>query len=167
MSQSTLHTTAAAAHCPPPYTVAQLVPHTGTMSLLDITLHSDRKSLVAQVTIGQHTLFATERGVPAWVGIEYMAQSIAAFAGVRAREAGEEIRIGFLVGTRKYQCNVPWFPLGTTLMIEVTEELRGDNGLGVFVCRITSAPNSATMIVAEANLNVFQPDDAEEFLNNA
>lgn len=167
MTQSILQTTAGADYCPPAYTVAELVPHSGTMSLLDTTLHCDRKSLIAQVTIGPHTLFASERGVPAWVGIEYMAQSIAAFAGVRAREAGEEIRIGFLVGTRKYHCNVPYFPLGTRLLIEVTEELRGDNGLGVFICRITSAPNSATMIAAEANLNVFQPDDAEEFLNNA
>lgn len=151
----------------PPYSVAELVPHSGTMSLLDSTLHWDHKSLLAQVTIRPDTLFVTDNGVPAWVGIEYMAQSVAAFAGVRAKVAGEAIRIGFLVGTRKYHCNSPYFPLGSTLTIKVTEELRGENGLGVFICRITSAANSATMIVAEANLNVFQPDDAKEFLNNA
>lgn len=152
---------------PPPYTIAQLVPHSGTMSLLDTAVHCDQHSLIAQVTIGPDTLFATDQGVPAWVGIEYMAQAVAAFAGVRAKEAGEDIRIGFLVGTRKYHCNVPFFPAGSTLTIEVAEELRGENGLGVFICRITSATNSANMIVAEANLNVFQPDDAEEFLQHS
>lgn len=157
----------------PAYRIAELVPHSGTMllldntSLLDDTVHSDAHSLTAQVSIRPDSLFATERGVPAWVGIEYMAQTVAAFAGVRAREAGEAIRIGFLVGSRKYSCNTAFFPVDTTLNIQVTEELRAENGLGVFICRITSAPNSANMIVAEANLNVFQPDDAEEFLNNA
>lgn len=150
----------------PPYNIDELVPHSGTMSLLDDTVSSDESSLTAQVCIRSDSLFATDRGVPAWVGIEYMAQAIAAFAGVEAKQAGEDIRIGFLVGSRKYTCNTPAFPIGTTLTIQVTRELQGDNGLGVFVCRITSEADSANMIVAEANLNVFQPDDAAEFLKN-
>lgn len=167
MTQPPVAATPPGNYAPPPYTIAQLVPHSGIMSLLDRTLHCDHQSLIAEVTVGSDTLFVTDKGVPAWVGIEYMAQSVAAFAGVRAKRAGEDIRIGFLVGTRKYHCNSAYFPPGSTLTIRVTEELQGDNGLGVFVCRITSAENSANMIVAEANLNVFQPDNAEEFLNNA
>jgi predicted hotdog family 3-hydroxylacyl-ACP dehydratase len=42
-------------------------------------------------------------GVPNYVGIEYMAQSIAALAGVEARLDHEGIRVGFLLGTRKLQ----------------------------------------------------------------
>ncbi|MBU3070631.1 hotdog family protein [Aestuariicella sp. G3-2] len=150
----------------PPYDIADLVPHSGTMSLLDDTLSSDENSLTATVGIRPDSLFATEQGVPAWVGIEYMAQAIAAFAGVQARLAGEDIRIGFLVGSRKYTCDAPYFPIGSTLTIHVARELQGENGLGVFICRITSETDSANMIVAEANLNVFQPDDAAEFLKN-
>lgn len=150
----------------PPYDIDDLVPHSGTMSLLDNTLSSDENSLTATVSMRPDSLFATEAGVPAWVGIEYMAQAIAAFAGVQAKQAGEEIRIGFLVGSRKYTCNSPYFPVGATLTIHVTQELQGENGLGVFACRITSESDSANMITAEANLNVFQPDDAAEFLKN-
>lgn len=150
----------------PPYDILELVPHSGTMSLLDDTLTSDENALTAQVSIGPDSLFATEQGVPAWVGIEYMAQAIAAFAGVQAKQAGEDIRIGFLVGSRKYTCSAPYFPVGTTLIVKVTQELKAENGLGVFICQIASATDSANMITAEANLNVFQPDDAEEFLKH-
>ncbi|GAB3092116.1 hotdog family protein [Aestuariicella hydrocarbonica] len=146
----------------PPYEILELVPHSGTMSLLDAVTDQTGDSLTAEVRLHRDSLFATEQGVPAWIGIEYMAQAIAAFAGVEAKAAGREIRIGFLVGSRKYTCNAPYFPLGCTLTVTVTQELQADNGLAVFVCHI-----AAGKITAEASLNVFQPDNVNDFLENA
>lgn len=142
------------------FDIREVVPHSGIMSLLDKVVDHSDQSLCAQVTIGENSLFAEARGVPAWVGIEYMAQTIAAYSGVIARSAGQPVSVGFLVGTRKYTCNQPFFPLGQTLRVSVHEELRGDNGLGVFRCNITS-----DTIDANASLSVFQPKNLANFLN--
>lgn len=141
------------------FDISDVVPHSGTMSLLDQIIDCDEDSLRAQVQIQADTLFATEQGVPAWIGIEYMAQAIAAWAGVQNRRAGREVNIGFLVGTRQYRSSHPYFAPGTTLTISVRQELQGDNGLGVFECRI-----EAGTLEVIANLNVFQPDDVDAFL---
>lgn len=130
------------------------------MSLLDRVIDYEDDSLTAQVTIVKDSLFVEPSGVPAWVGIEYMAQAIAAYSGMMARSAGQKVSIGFLIGTRKYTCNQPYFPLGSTLKVSVHEELLGDNGLGVFRCKIT-----ADNIEANASLSVFQPNNLDEFLD--
>lgn len=142
------------------FNIQEVVPHSGIMSLLDEILDHGDQSLCAQVSIDEDSLFAEARGVPAWVGIEYMAQTIAAYSGVIAHSAGQPVSVGFLVGTRKYTCNQPFFPLGQTLKISVHEELRGDNGLGVFRCNITGGT-----IDANASLSVFQPKNLDDFLN--
>jgi predicted hotdog family 3-hydroxylacyl-ACP dehydratase len=143
------------------HSIEEFVPHSGNMSLLDRIISYDDESLTAEVTISQDNIFSQPNGMPATVGIELMAQTIAAFAGVKAREQGRDVEIGFLVGTRKYESNIPIFPIGCTLSINATRELQAENGLGVFACSI-----SADNIYASANINVFQPSDVEEFLNN-
>jgi len=145
----------------PDYAISDVVPHSGVMSLLDELIEYDADSLTARVAITQHSCFAEARGVPSWIGIEYMAQTIAAHAGIGDRNSGNAISIGLLVGTRRYSCSRPFFPLGSELLIHVVRELQGDNGLGTFRCTIT-----AEGIEAQANLNVFQPDDVDAYLHN-
>lgn len=144
------------------YDVAELVPHSGTMSLLDEVLAYNDDSLTARVSLSQHSLFAEPCGVPAWIGIEYMAQAVAAYAGSIAKAKGEAITIGFLVGTRKYQCQRAYFPLGSRLIIRVEKELQGENGLGVFNCTIQADNDNEPSAIA--SLNVFQPNNVDEFL---
>src|SRR5204863_4226908 len=91
---------------------------------------------VAEVDVAPDSLFAQADGVPAWVGIEYMAQTIAAWAGGRARRAGREPAVGFLLGSRRYQAHRPAFACGQTVRICTRCEFIGDNGLGQFACRI-------------------------------
>lgn len=143
------------------YSAEELVPHSRNMSLLDSIVHCDEESLIAEVAVCEDNIFSTAQGMPATVGIELMAQAIAAFAGVKAKQKGEPVEIGFLVGTRKYESNQPIFPMGSTLRIHVFQELQAENGLGVFRCEICS-----DTITATANINVFQPDNVQEFLNN-
>ncbi len=68
-----------------------------------------------------------------------MAQAIAAHAGYLARQRGEPVQVGFLLGTRRYVCSVPLFPVGSVLHVHVQRALQGDNGLGAFDCRIDDA----------------------------
>lgn len=149
----------------PAYTIDELVPHSGTMLLLDELIVFDSDSLSAGVSISEQSLFLQERGVPAWVGIEYMAQAVAAYGGVQALSRGEPVSIGLLLGSRKYSCNQPFFPLGCQLTVTIRQELQAENGLGAFSCTILSSDGDLA-IEASANLNVFLPDDVDEFLNS-
>jgi predicted hotdog family 3-hydroxylacyl-ACP dehydratase len=131
--------------------VADLIPHTGDMVLLDRIIDYDEQSLTAELVVRGDGLLGDGETVPAWAGIEYMAQTIAAYAGVMARRANESIRLGFLLGTRHYSSNVAAFKVGSTLTIRVKKIIQ-DDSLGVFECRIQGAD-----VEVKANLNVYQP----------
>ena len=144
------------------YQVSELVPHSGKMSLLSRILDHGDGWLRAEVEISPNSLFAEECGVPAWIGLEYMAQTIAAYAGLQERLAGKAPKIGFLLGTRKYTTSADYFVPGQTLTIRAEIEMVADNGLNVFNCEI-----QGKNVQAQAVVNVFQPDDAEKFLAEA
>ncbi len=132
--------------------VADLLPHDGKMVLLDKIIEYDQESLVAEVVVRDDGLFGDGKSVPAWLGIEYMAQTVAAHGGMMCHLAGKPIQLGFLLGTRRYHCNVATFNVGDRLTVKV-ERLIEDQGLGVFMCQIT-----AVGIDISAKLNVYQPD---------
>jgi predicted hotdog family 3-hydroxylacyl-ACP dehydratase len=143
--------------------VRELVPHAGPMVLLDRVLGVDTDTLCAEVAIGPHTLFCNGQGVGAWVGIEYMAQAVAAFAGYEARQRGEPVRVGFLLGSRRYECARPAFAIGSRLHVHVQRTLQGENGLGAFECRIEDE-SEIGVALATATVTVFQPNNVNEFL---
>lgn len=145
--------------------IASLVPHSGAMSLLGSLLRADAETLSAQVTIGPQTLFCGPDGVGAWVGVEYMAQAVAAHAGFCARARGEPVRVGFLLGARRYACSVALFAPGSQLHVHVSRALQGDNGLGAFDCRIEDGVTGTEL--ASATITVFQPNNVEEFLQRS
>ena len=144
--------------------VERLVPHRGGMLWIDRVVHYDADGVVAEATVHAHHLLADESdpGLPAWLGIEYMAQGIAAWAGGRALSRGEPVKPGFLLGTRRYHCHQPWLPFGLRLRIECHRELMGDNGLGMFACRLLDGERE----LASANVSVFEPPDPDTYLND-
>ena len=141
-----------------------LVPHAGPMVLLDRVLAADATSLCAEVTIRPDSVFCNVHdsggGVGGWIGIEYMAQAIAAHAGYLALQRGEPVKVGFLLGARRYQCGCPLFKIGSVLQVHVEHVLQGENGLGSFECRITNQDEE----LAVATVTVFQPANVEDFL---
>jgi predicted hotdog family 3-hydroxylacyl-ACP dehydratase len=143
----------------PVYSVDDLVPHSGKMSLLTSIVDYGEDWLQAEVVISPDSMFADDHGVPAWIGLEYMAQAVAAYAGLQERLNGGVPKIGFLLGSRKYLCNTDHFSMGQILLLKVYPEMRVDNGLNVFNCELTGQG-----VTASAAVNVFQPDDAEKFL---
>jgi predicted hotdog family 3-hydroxylacyl-ACP dehydratase len=136
------------------FLVEELVPHTGKMVLLNRVIEFDEENMVAEVIVRDDGLFGDSNTVPAWLGIEYMAQTIAALGGMKRRLAGKPLNVGFLLGTRRYECNVGTFAVGSVLIVSV-KRLVEDQGLGVFDCRIT-----AEGISVAAKLNVYQPDSS-------
>ena len=125
------------------------------MVLLDTILAYDGNTLRAALEIRQGTrFFRPGFGVPVHVGIEWMAQACAAFAGLRAKQAGQPIKLGLLLGTRRYAATAAWFTEGERLTIMVAHMFEED-GMGVFDCRIEAAGAER----ATARLTVYQPND--------
>lgn len=140
--------------------VAELLPQSGPMMLLDAVLEAGEHHIICTLTVRDDGLFSTADGrVPAWVGIEYMAQTIAAYSGYHRKRRGEPVDLGFLLGTRYYQCSVPAFPRRARLEVRADKDMDGLNGLSIFACRI-----QGDNIEATASLNVFLPEDARTFL---
>ena len=142
--------------------IRSLIPHSDPMVLLDRVLTIEAESLCAEVVITPASRFYADGAVAAWIGIEYMAQAIAAFAGVEALQSGNDVKLGFLLGTRRYDSQCASFACGSILHIFVHRVLQHQNGLGAFECRIIDAGTAAELVTA--TVTVFQPDDAQEFL---
>ena len=136
--------------------IRSLIPHSGPMVLLDRVVSADEESLCAEVQIHSDSLFCTGGGVGAWIGIEYMAQAIAAYAGYCAHLRREPVKIGFLLGARRYNCTRPLFTVGTLLRVHVRRVVMSENGLGSFECHIDDGETK----LATATVTVFQPANA-------
>jgi len=131
--------------------VRELLPHDPPMVLLDRAISFEDATLIAEVDVRADSILCQGNGVPGWVGIEYMAQAVAAHAGCQARLEGKPPSIGYLLGTRSYKCSLAAFPLGETLQVYI-ESLYVEMGLGAFACRIDMGET-----VASATINVYQP----------
>lgn len=136
--------------------IAELIPHAGEMILLDAVIEHGAEHVRCVRRVPEHGLLHDACGaLPAWAGVELMAQAIAAWSGCQGKVSGEPVRLGFLLGTRHYTCNVAAFVPGTALVVEARREFSEPAGMGVFACRI-EAPG----VLAEARLTVFSPPDA-------
>ena len=112
------------------------LPHRGRMCLVDRVDHCDADGIACTAIVRRDGLFTTAEGMPAWIGIELMAQAAAAWAGARARAGGGAPRVGFLVGSRRYDAHEPLFATGAVLRVTAICALAGDNGLRLFDCTI-------------------------------
>lgn len=142
------------------YAVAELLPQAGNMVLVDQVLEVGEDHIVVGLRVREDGLFSSpDRTVPAWVGLEYMAQAIAAFSGYQRKCRGEAIGLGFLLGTRHYECSASSFPCGTSLTVRAEKIIEGANDMAVFDCAIDGGG-----IHAASKLNVLLPQDSKKFL---
>jgi predicted hotdog family 3-hydroxylacyl-ACP dehydratase len=145
---------------PVPWLVAELVPHSGPMLLLDDVLGAGPGWVMAGVRIAEDSLFYDPgAGTPCWLGLEYMAQTIALYSGIQARRAGRPVPIGLLLGSRRYQATTDHFALGSYLRVHAREEWY-DGQMGIFDCRIEEDDRC----LARARLKVFLPPGATRLL---
>ena len=139
------------------YPITELIPHRGQMVFIDELLHFEEPKACCTVTIREDLFFYDDQqaAIPSYIGIEYIAQSIAAYSGARSRHQQQSARIGYLLGSRRFEPTVEWFRLGQQLLIEVEEMVMDSSGLGVFDCCIRIEDK----VVVRANVSVFQPED--------
>ncbi len=142
--------------------IEELLPHRGTMLLLDRVVDFSGDSLAAEYTPQARAWYADDTGsMPGWVGIELMAQAIAAHVALNKRQAGLPPKMGALLGTRSYtMSSLASFPAGQCLRVHVQESFRDESGLAAYDCRIDGNDQA----LASATLKVYEPDDFGAFM---
>ena len=84
------------------------------------------------------TLFDAERnGVPAWAGIEIMAQAAGLYLGLAGRAQGlGRPALGYLLGVRRFRARGELLAPGADLAVEALCQSAEADGIGRFDCRI-------------------------------
>jgi predicted hotdog family 3-hydroxylacyl-ACP dehydratase len=143
--------------------IEELLPHRGNMLLLDRVLASGPDGIQVEALVDPHAWYADANGaMPAWIGLELMAQAIAVLVGLAAREKGLPPKQGMLLGTRSLGTRLSAFPSGARLVVAAKEVFQESNGLAAFDTNIEL--NGETVL--EATLKVFEPDDFKSLLEN-
>ena len=142
--------------------IEELLPHRGAMLLLDRVLSGDESAIVAEATVPAAAWYLDEQGgMPAWIGIELMAQAIAAHAALRGRLKGKPPRRGVLLGTRAFRARVSSLRPDTLLQVFARAAQTDESGFSAFDCTIR---NNRSEELASATLKVFEPEDFEAFM---
>ncbi len=118
--------------------ISDYIPHRGKMCLLDQLLRVNAEQAVARTTPAPDSLFATPDGVPALVGIEYLAQTAAAYAKAQSQPARAPA-MGLLLGCRQFHSHCDYFAFYQPLEIRISPVLFEPAGVSRFagdiVCR--------------------------------
>jgi predicted hotdog family 3-hydroxylacyl-ACP dehydratase len=142
------------------YPIEDLLPHARPMILLDRVAARLGDGIVTELVVRPGLPFYQEgRGIPAHVALEWMAQSAGAHVGAMARDTGQSVRIGFLLGTRDFISLSDWFTANQTL--QITARLIFNEGeTAVFDCHVSQSGE----VVSKAQLTVYQPLDMAAML---
>jgi len=137
---------------------AQLLPHAGRAIWIDTIVDNTANRITATTTITPaHPCFVAGHGVPAWAGIEMMAQAFAAHASLsHADDKHGSPRRGMLLGTRRYRSHVAWFADGAQLTVHAARSFGHDGGMAACDCRI----ECGGAILAESTIIILEEPDA-------
>jgi predicted hotdog family 3-hydroxylacyl-ACP dehydratase len=130
------------------------------MLLVERVVAWDAQHALVAATPRADAWYSEEGGMPSWIGIELMAQAIAAHVGLVARSHGRPPKAGVLLGTRQYRATQPRFAAGAELIISARMTYRDETGLGSYDSTITLGDAQ----VAKARVNVYEPPDFAAFL---
>lgn len=144
------------------YPIEKVLPHVHPMILVNELVDYSDSTGSCLVNISPTSVFYDEKrdAVPACIGIEYLAQTIAAHASANKLDAGNTVKVGFLVSTKNYKASVSHFSNGDELVTHVSRIFKEPNGLGAFECSI----KRGEQLLIEATINVFEPEDATKFV---
>lgn len=141
----------------PSYSLDELVPHRGTMRLIDEVVDVDEES---------QTLVSAFKVRPDWneniVAIEFMAQTAAALAGYfdQKEHPGRSPRPGFLLGTRRFSMETAGFEVGRRYFAKAVCVF-ADSDAASFDCSVMTEDGT---VLATAVLNAYRPPDMEKFM---
>ena len=128
------------------------------MVLLDRVVEHAGRHTICQVEVDRLSLFRDRAGrVPAFVGIELMAQTMAAHRALAlgASGSGATGSAGLLLGSRRVVLHTKAFTPGQVLDIRA-EHVHGDSRLVAFLCSVRVAGSNTCLV--EGRLNALSVD---------
>lgn len=136
------------------------LPHQPPLLLLEYVRAITENSATCEVTVSPTGILAPfldeNQGLPAWFGLELMAQTVGVWCGLNDIKQIGAPQIGMLLGCRGFKSTLPAFPLHSALTIHVVKVLQ-DERLANFDCRISLDDTK----IAQSKVTVYQPDAAE------
>src|SRR4051812_48159906 len=144
----------------PPPPIEELLPHRYGMLLVDRVLDWDPSRATVSASPRADAWYAEPEGMPSRVGIELMAQAIAAHVSLVAWSKGEPPKKGVLLGARSFRATQPYFPAGSNLAVTAVKAFSDESGMGAYDATI----ELASAEVAKARILVFEPPDFEAFV---
>ena len=143
--------------------IEALLQHRGSMLLLEEVLDFSDDTALCRAVPAVATWYARADGaMPAWIGIELMAQTIAVHAALLVRRLGKPPRPGVLLGTRAYRASTAAFTGGQPLYVTAHQSYRDEAGLGAYDCTLA---DEVGQVLATATVTVFEPDDFKTFIH--
>jgi predicted hotdog family 3-hydroxylacyl-ACP dehydratase len=138
--------------------ITDVLPHSGRAVLLDAVLeHGPRHTICSADAIRAADFALADGTIPAWVGLEFLAQGVAAHAGLQARERGEVPSLGLFLGSRSVRLHADALTPGRALLVHVEHRL-GLRGPSSFACWLRDAATDA--ILVEGHLTALAVKDA-------
>ena len=119
-----------------------------------------KNTLSAEYDIGPDCLFYDPGlgGIPSWVGIECMAQSISSLFGIVNRDQGKKPQPGFILSIANLKLAVPFLSSGTILRTCIREDYRLDT-VFTFDCEMSGQDSSGSYPVGRADIMVMDAGD--------
>lgn len=131
--------------------VRELLAQQGQMVLLERIDHHDAAETRCQARAGACEWFLDRHGeLPAWALIEFMAQCVAVHGNLAARERGETIYPGLLLGSRTLKFDGAFVDAEEDLEIVAQPHRLGN--LASFRCEARSLTNKAPLATGRLNV---------------
>jgi predicted hotdog family 3-hydroxylacyl-ACP dehydratase len=134
--------------------MAELLPHTAPMVLLDSVEQADATCVECSVLLSDRDPFMVQGRVRGVVCLEYMAQAVGAFVGLERRGRGLRPQIGYIVGVRSLTLHQAYLQRGARLKVCATLTW-SDVETATFDATVTCDEQ----LVAEGQISVYQPDN--------
>ncbi len=133
--------------------VSELLPQAGAMVLLDRVVEHASRHTICRVEVDRLSLFCDRAGrVPAFVGIELMAQTMAAHRALALGAPGSRATgsAGLFLGSRRVALHTTAFTPGQVLDIRA-EHVHGDSRLVAFQCWVRDSVSNACLVEGQLN----------------
>lgn len=133
--------------------IAPYMPHSGNMVWVDRVFAHGAEHIVTEVDVAPHMPCFVDGRVPAYMGIEMMAQSISVWSGLCRGAPLVPPPLGFLLGVRQFESTVEHMPMGS--LRSYARLVVADRDFGLFECEL----ESNRLKIATATLTVYTMPD--------
>lgn len=118
------------------FTIDELLPHSGESILIDRVLTFNDQVIRCETTVKENGRYTKNGRVSAIVCLEWMAQTVGAFAGLKRKLLHQDIQNGFLLSCRSFELEVSQLAINDVFEIQADALRYGKNALGSFSCAV-------------------------------